>query len=629
MCGIAFIYNDSGNAAECSHRISEALKKMQHRGPDGSGTFQYQNAFLGHVRLSIIDLDLSIQPFISNDERYALIFNGEIYNYKALRNSFEGRWAFRTGGDTEVLLAGLILEGTHFLNKMEGMWAFCYWDNHTETALLCRDRSGKKPLFFRQNQKKLTCASELPALRQLDADSWQVSPESQVNYFKYGYCSPGKTFYQEIQEIKPGHYLYWKKNAVPQQERYWSIETQRFTGSKVEAAEKIRELFKSSVKKRLVSDVEVGTFLSGGIDSSLVTAQASKLTTDPIKAFTIGYDDQVSDERPFAKVIAENLNIDHQTYCLKQWNPNILEKLLNSSIGQPFADSSILPSYEVSKMAAKYVKVALSGDGSDELFCGYTRYKVRAILKWYLHAPNFFRKKFKLLLSRSVSDHFQRKRFYSFIYRILNVIECLEDETPYKGGRVFSNQKILSLLNTYQSIQNGVSKNEEVLQSFDEVASMMKSDFLNYLPQDIHQKVDRASMFCSLEIRAPFLDSELIQHAFSLPESWHYGNTQNKPMLRLAFKNLLPQVIWNRKKQGFVPPVQEWLMGDLGGELRALLYSDRESLLNRGVVDQMLNDHKAGVLNHTYRLWLVYVYLLWNNKHLSSFSTSLNVANKV
>lgn len=617
MCGIALLYDDKRAADAQRMSMRAALDAMRHRGPDDDGIWQGQGISIGHRRLSIIDQSGSRQPMISPDERYILTFNGEIYNYRELRPDLERHWQFRTHGDTEVLLAGLVREGTAFIDKMEGMWAFALWDNLERRLLICRDRMGKKPLYYCADGGGLACASELPALRKLSGRSWAEDMDASADFFRHGYYLPGTTAYQGVKEILPGHLLEWSPHTLSCTERsYWSLQARTFQGRKEDAAAELRLKLIRAVKRRMVADVEVGAFLSGGVDSSLIVSiMCGELGVRP-KTFTIGFEEQSYDEREFAEQIAVRRSTDHHVRVLKTWDRDELTRLILRNVGQPFADSSILPTAMVSQLAASKVKVALSGDGGDELFSGYQRYQARAILRWYICLPKALRssaEKIIRALPEPMAHH--SRSIIKKAHLFQDIINRIEDETPYFATVLYQKAQCSRLVPGL--IGRGKPLPCIPAQSnADDIQRMMLADALIYLPQDILVKVDRASMGCSLETRAPFLDRDVVELAFSLPRTWHRSGLSGKKMLRLAFDDLLPATIWKRRKQGFGVPIHDWFRKELGQELEELL-ARNSGPINADEALSLLRQHRQGVRDHGYRLWSMYIYLLWRSSGLA------------
>lgn len=613
MCGIAFIHNRNVSLHLLHGKLTNALSALTHRGPDEQGISQCESTLLGHRRLSIIDLASSHQPMRDSSGRYFLTYNGEIYNYKELRSQLSDRWLFQTDGDTEVLLAGLVLEGSLFLQKAEGMWAFVLWDNLENKLVAARDRMGKKPLYYFSSGGVFGAASEIPALLQLTSSRPSEDLDSTADFLRYGYYLPGTTAYKGVVEVLPGHTLTWSQTQGTQTTPYWALDIGGFSGTLEDAMEQTYICLTEAVKSRLVADVEVGAFLSGGIDSSLVVAlMVDRLNMSP-KTFTIGFNEKSFDERKFARQIASQYKTEHFEQNLDSWDRERLELLVLEHIGQPFYDVSLLPTDMLCQLAAKHVKVALSGDGGDELFSGYQRYQARMILRWYSRLPVFFRKNTERvirLLPEPMQHH--SRSILKKAYLFLDILDRQKCETPYIAPVLYSEHLFAELAGDIAKgghIPPALSK----VEPSDDIMEMMRADAAVYLPQDILVKVDRASMAHSLEVRAPFLDSRIVQLAFSFPVSWHRGALSGKRMLRKTFKEILPNNIWHRRKQGFGVPIHQWFRSSLGGELEGLLIGS-PSFLNTASVLNMLNEHREGVRDHGYRLWNIYVYLLWKTR---------------
>ncbi len=371
MCGFSFLYRSDFNSTELRSVCSESIQMMSPRGPDSSGVEAQGQAVLGHVRLSIVGLSDSSQPMATQDGRYMLVFNGEIYNYRELRAVLSDKWDFRTSGDTEVLLAGLVLEGKSFLQRLEGMWGFAFWDSELEWLLLSRDRMGKKPIYYFSDNNGLGAASELPALNKLACRKWKEDLNTTADYFRYGYALPGTTFFENVWELPGGCNLVWQPGIKPEIEHFWQPEIMPYSGTYQTAVEDLQFRLKNAVAKRLVADVKVGTFLSGGVDSSVVTAIAAGQTHSELESFTIGFSDSAYDESSYARETAEYLGIKNHCGRVNNLRLESFEELLFQRIGQPFHDSSLVPTSAVCELASSEVKVALSGDGADELFGGY------------------------------------------------------------------------------------------------------------------------------------------------------------------------------------------------------------------------------------------------------------------
>lgn len=588
---------------------------MSRRGPDGSGVDVLGHAGLGHARLSIVGLTDSRQPMIALDGRYALTYNGEIYNYKELRTSLSEKWDFRTTGDTEVLLAGLIVEGESFINRLEGMWAFAFWDRKLEKLLLCRDRMGEKPLYYFHGVESLGAASELPALNKLAGRKWQEDLDTTADYFRYGYPLPGATFFKDVWELPPGCSLTWGPGADPVIERYWSPRVAKYQGNYQTAVEDLQFRLTEAVGRRLLADVKVGTFLSGGVDSSVVAAIGARLTGSQLESFTIGFSDSAYDESAFAKRTANYLGIKNHSALVDNLRFEAFEEVLLERIGQPFHDSSLVPTSAVCELASSQVKVALSGDGADELFGGYQRYRARKILNVYMGLPASSRNAMRAVVEKLPEPESHHSRsILKKLHLFMNVVDRREAEQPYIAPCFFSQEHYSEIFPELVGIGKHFDRPWTSSESLSDIKQMMLSDSFVYLPQDILTKVDRASMHSSLEARAPFLDSSVVELALSLPVEWTHGWTYSKKIIGSAFSDYLPGDVWKRNKQGFAVPISRWFREELGASLERLLSTSISTVINPNGILKLLRAHRAGSADYGYRLWLVYVYLLWKEK---------------
>lgn len=614
MCGINFLCDPSLPLDDVTRRLSDGLARLRHRGPDDQGMWTGAGAALGHRRLSIVDLAGSRQPMTDPDGRFVLSFNGEIYNYRPLRQELAGRWQFQTSGDTEVLLAGLLLDGVAFLSRMEGMWAFVLWDARERRLLAARDRFGKKPLFYRAAGARFLAASELPALRAMDVAEWHEDLDGTADFLRYGYFLPGRTAYREVSEVRPGEVLRWSAEEGTATETWWSvpaheppIEDER------ELRRALREAFFTSLQRRLVADVEVGAFLSGGIDSSLIVSTLVREFGLRPKLFTMGFVDESFDERSFARRLAGELGVPITEGVLDRFDPQELLVLIDRHVGQPFGDVSLLPTAKISELAARSVKVVLSGDGGDELFGGYERYLGRAMSDRYRQLPGWLRAPIRAAIRRVPEPTAHHSRSLMKKARLfIDSVDRLE------GGGAYVAPEILSAAETSSLAPALAHRGHAFRDALDidgepPVRQMMLRDLLVYLPQDILQKVDRASMAHSIEARAPFLDSRLAGLAVAQPLARHRRGLRGKALLRGAFADLLPDWLWRRRKQGFGVPVHAWFRGPLDADLEALL-RDSDGPLDRRAVLEMAREHAGGRRDHGSRLWNVYAYLVWRER---------------
>lgn len=613
MCGLAFLYHDNLNPPDLTARIRHGLTRLRHRGPDEHGIVDGACWCAGHQRLSIVDLAESHQPMTDASQRYWLVYNGEIYNYRQLRSELAALWPFATNGDTEVVLAGLVSHGEAFLARMEGMWALALWDAQERLLLLSRDRMGKKPLYYEEGTQRFSCASELPALACLSDRDWLEDPDSTADYLRYGFYLPGTTAYRDVHEVLPGHTLHWQLGGKSRQKPYWQLRVAAFSRTRHDAVSELRNAIDQAVERRLVADVEVGAFLSGGVDSSLVAALAQRKLPRALRTFTMGFSDASFDERKYAALVAQHIGSLHTVDVFPPETPNALETLIFDHVGQPFADVSLLPTAGISDLASRHVKVVLSGDGGDELFSGYQRYQARQILRWYTRLPHRLREvaaKAIRALPEPMTHHSGSilKKAQMFTH----IAERLPSETPYVCARMFSDPELENLA---PSLADRGHAPPGLLSeaTLDDLPRMMFADALVYLPQDILLKVDRASMAHGLEARAPLLDREVVELAFSLPMIWHRNFRGGKRMLQAAFSDLLPQQIWQRRKQGFGVPVHAWIQGEIGDRLLVLVQNG-DGQINPDYVTQLLNEHRTGKRDHGLRLWSVYIHQLWRHR---------------
>lgn len=617
MCGIALLYGPLG--AELAARMENALGIMSHRGPDGEGLFLDSEIAIGHRRLSIVDLGASKQPMTDPSGRFVLTFNGEIYNYQELRTHLAPQWNFRTNGDTEVLLAGLVLQGKEFLVRAEGMWAFALWDAQERSILAGRDRMGKKPLYYQLLPSGFACASELPSLRALGSTPWHEDEDSTADYLRYGFFLPGYTAYREVREVLPGHYLQWKNSCGTTTQRpYWQLPAQHFAGTQHDAICLLRESFTEAVRRRMVADVEVGSFLSGGVDSSLIVGIATRCLGKRLKTFTIGFNNPAFDEQMYAQRAAQHFGTDHYAETLVEFLSSDLDSLLLKHMGQPFQDPSLLATALVSRVAAHHVKVALSGDGGDELFSGYQRYQARAILRWYTRLPIALRRSaqgFLRAIPESGTHH--SRSLLKKAHLFCDTADRIDEETPYVAPLMFRRADRLRLAPDLADLGHTPPCLPTTVEP-DDIARMMLADALVYLPQDIMTKVDRASMAASLEARSPFLDRAVVELALSIPRTWHRHGFSGKRMLRAAFADILPEWVWRRRKQGFAVPVYQWFKQSLGDKLLQMLNDLPGIPLRSDFVALLLSEHKAGIRDHGYRLWLIHAYLVWRRQVIAS-----------
>lgn len=610
MCGIAFLLAPSLSSEGRRERMRVALQRLEHRGPDETGLFAANDCVAGQTRLAIIDLDGGHQPMRDPSGRWVLVFNGEIYNYRELRARLEGRWDFRDDSDTEVLLAGLVTEGAGFVQRMDGMWAFALHDAASGELLLSRDRFGKKPLYYRCSGALFACASELPALAALTPDVAISEDDAGIaDYFRYGYALPGKTCVAGVSEVLPAHLMRRRADGSILQQRYWAPSVEPWTGSFDEAAERVRELLARGVRRRqLASDVEVGAFLSGGVDSTTVCALAQQSGFGRLRTFTAGFAEPTYDERAPAARAAAELGTLHTAEEIKPEVAATLATELPRRVGQPFGDSSLVPSALVAQVASRHVKVVLTGDGGDEVFGGYARYAGRLLRQRYHRLPALLRSAIERIVlatpepwAHHSGSLLKRAHLFTRLAR--------EDRDSYIGPPAIRKDTLAILV-------PGVGAGNAMPElpwpdDPDEIRHMLLMDCLVYLPQDILQKVDRAGMMFSLEARSPFLDKDLFEFVVRVPWPWHFERFRGKRLLRAAMRGRVPDSIWERRKQGFASPVSHWLRDWLGDDLLAMANAGNTGVVDPSGLRVLLREHRAGGNDHSQPLWLAYSYLRW------------------
>ncbi len=620
MCGIAGIINNSDNGVEeLIHKMTDAIS---YRGPDDSGYLIDENVALGHRRLSIIDLANGHQPLFNADKSIAIVFNGEIYNHDELRSQLEsGGYKFNTRCDTEVIIQLYNKYGKDCVSRLNGMFAFCIYDIRQGKLLLARDRMGQKPLFYYHNGKQLLFCSELRGLKQHPDLPREYNYQSIHDYLSLQYIPCPSTIYRKVFKLPPAHIMEFDINTGHVKlEAYWQVDfspavkTTKLSFSNAQM--QLRELLTRAVKRRLMSDVPYGAFLSGGLDSSIVTGIMMELCDHPVKAFTIGFNEARYDERAYAEIVAESFNYNSKfplEYHVKVIDPqdfSILKKLVRHC-GEPFSDASILPTYFLSEFTRQHVTVALSGDGADELFAGYERYLVMRYSKYSDIMPLILRKFFfglpsKLIPSkdnRSLVGRLQRTlRSAASVAdeRYINIISHFNEilkKTLY--GERFADFNFCPTAEVIASVHNNTSAAHRV-------EKIMETDLNSYLPGDILTKVDIASMACSLEVRSPFLDHEVVEFAVSLPLRYKQRRISRKHILKQAFEDLIPPEVIKRRKKGFGVPLGTWLRGAWREQLREHLLEGKlikDDFFRKPVLEKLIAEHSSGKADHSYPLW--------------------------
>ncbi|HWR45837.1 asparagine synthase (glutamine-hydrolyzing) [Sporomusa sp.] len=599
MCGIA------GSSKITTETLKVAIQKMQHRGPDADGAIGINNQMgaMGHVRLAIIDLDSrSSQPMVCPVSGNVISFNGEIYNYRDIREELAVLgWKFKTTSDTEVLLYAYNEWGTGCLSRLNGMFAFSIYDIEKREIFVARDRLGKKPFYYTLWGGEFSWASELKVLLTLqDTMPRDIDLEALGEFMALSYIPGSLSIYKHVRKLLPGHFgLYDCRTRIYREQRYWSLPLTVYDKmEETEAVRHLEELLRDAVRLRLESDVPVGTYLSGGLDSSLITAIAAQYNRE-IVAFTAKFSHQKFDESTIADSVAKWVGVNHQIIPVEAHDGGLLDRL-GSQFDEPFGDSSLLPTYMVSKAISKYVKVALSGDGGDELFAGYPYYSLILNEQKYKGFPAPIRKAMSIfhhLLPVGVrGKNFLRRLALDDLDKFLLTTSLKEytEISPLKDN-VEQAMRGLSGVNNYRNL---LANNLEKVRELSILQKMTRVDLYSYLPDDILVKVDRASMYCSLEARAPMLDYRIVEFAYALPDHLRLSGITTKHLLKKVARNYLPPDYNYERKQGFNIPEAEWMMKQWRPLFEEAVKADMY-LLDKSKVEKIQEmHHKTGRLGN-------------------------------
>jgi asparagine synthase (glutamine-hydrolysing) len=621
MCGIAGIVNRNGR--DVNERVlARMCEAIRHRGPDEDGQYLKGTVGLTMRRLAIIDLKGGQQPIHNHDLTAWIVFNGEIYNYLELRAKLEKLGhTFYTNCDTEAIIHAYDEYGADCPKHLRGMFAFAIWDERTEELFLARDRVGKKPLLYALVNNQLIFGSEFSALLEHPDISREIAPEA-IHYYLTFMCVPAPlTAYRAIRKLEPGHSLRFTRAGEIKIERYWQPEfSPKAKLSEEEAGHRAVEILREAVRVRLMSEVPLGAFLSGGVDSSAVVALMSEASSSPVKTFSIGFEEQDFSELHHARRVAEHVGADHHEFIVR---PDAMEVLptLVEHYGEPYADSSAIPTYYVSRETRKHVTVALNGDGGDECFAGYERYAAMRLAERYRKLPALMREGvIKQAVNLLPSSELRRSRVRSvkrFLHaaslppverylRWVSVLDRAAKDELYTEE--FRRETIgydpASWLSPWFAHANGAGV----------VDASLLTDTMTYLPNDLLVKVDIASMAVSLEARSPFLDHHVIEFAASLPEKFKLRGLTTKYLLKRVLKKLVPVENLNRPKMGFGVPIGHWFRDRMKSFLGETLLSDKA--LQRGFfkaaeVKRMFDMHTNGTHDYAHQLWTLLMLELW------------------
>jgi asparagine synthase (glutamine-hydrolysing) len=637
MCGFSGVLS-RGDASSLTENLLKAMgHAMIHRGPDDQGIWVNREAGIGlaHTRLAVVDLSpAGHQPMHSAQGRYVLVFNGEIYNHTQLRDQLnKGNWCGHS--DTETLLAGFEAWGIkQTIQNSVGMFAFAVWDNHTQILTLGRDRAGEKPLYYGWQDEVFLFGSELKALKIHPAFKKELNRDALALFLRHNYVPAPHSIYTDIHKLLPGTLLELSlKNPKPSLKSYWSAankavfgEATSFKGDEVEVIDELDRLSKEAIAQQMVADVPLGAFLSGGVDSSAVVSLMQAHSSTPVRTFSIGFHERKYNEAKYAKAVALHLGTQHNEFYMTINDALGVIPKLSTLYDEPFSDSSQIPTFLVSELAKREVTVALSGDGGDELFCGYNRYMVISKLWEKINRVPLSMRKGAAKVMRQVPlgawDKFASwipklnhySQFGNKVHKGAHVLASTSVNEAYKHLISHHDAPYSLLINQGIEPATFMDEHSKELSGLEDIHRMMAMDFVSYLPDDILVKVDRAAMGVSLETRIPFLDHRLIEFAWTIPLSMKLRHGQSKWPLRQLLYRYVPRHLIERPKMGFAIPLQEWLCGPLQPWAQRLLSEQRlqkEGIFNAKEVDTMWKHHLAGRGNFSALLWNILMFQAW------------------
>lgn len=606
------------------------LEAMAHRGPDDEGIYTAAGVCLGHRRLSIIDLSSAgHQPLANEDKTIWVILNGEIYNYKDLRLELDKKGhVFTSHSDTEVIVHLYEEEGEDCVKSLAGMFAFAIWDVKKKLLLLARDRIGKKPLLYSYINENFCFASEFSGLLKSNLIKRELNPEALDYYLTFGYIPAPLTIYKNVFKLLPAHILIFKDGQM-RIEKYWQLDYEnKIDISEKDAQEQVLRLLLDAVRIRLYSDVPLGAFLSGGIDSSVIVGLMSEISRQRIKTFSIGFDESDYNELRFARNIAKHFTTEHHEFIVKPKALEILPMLVEH-YGEPYADPSCIPTYYLSKMCKQYVTVALNGDGGDESFAGYERYQAMVFSERLNRLPRILKNGLSLISRKSIPQSLDGKKFFSKMRRFFDAIALPIDKRYMRWIGVIDDElkkKVYSedLLNLTKNFSTSKFFKQHLYNNSKKsglVDRLINLDTATYLPNDLLVKVDIASMANALEVRSPFLDHRLMEFVASLPSGFKLKGFAQKYILKKVAAKVIPHRNIHRSKQGFGVPVGMWFRHELREFLCDNLFSQeflKYGYFSPGFIKEMVNQHVSNRKNYTFQLWTLLMFKLWHDRFLKN-----------
>jgi asparagine synthase (glutamine-hydrolysing) len=634
MCGIVGQLRPAGQPVD-PELLARMCAGLEHRGPDSRGMHHGGRAGLGIQRLRVIDLNTGDQPIYNEDRSVVVVLNGEIYNYRELRADLESRGhTFATQGDTEVIVHLYEEYGADCVRHLHGMFAFALWDERRQQLVLARDRVGKKPLLYALRDGVLSFASEMQALLQDSDIPREVDHVALDRYLALGYVPAPLTALRGVRKLPPAHTLVMRDGEVTL-ERYWALDyAHKLDESVEEISERVREGLLAATRRRLIADVPLGAFLSGGIDSSAVVAAMAQLSTEPVRTFSIGFDHEAFNELPHARQIAQQFGTVHEEFQVRAEAIEVLPQIVRHH-GEPFADSSAIPCFYLAELTRRHVTVALNGDGGDESFAGYQRYVANAVAGRLDRLPAPLRRGLAAIGGRVPDDG----DVSSLRNRVRRLAGGLALDAPARYSRYVSwfdgAQRGALYSPGFAAAIGGADADDEIAARWaaasgaSVVDRMLEVDSSSYLVDDLIAKVDIATMAHALEARSPFLDHQMMELAASIPADLKVRGGEKKWILREALRPWLPGAVLDRPKQGFSVPLSSWLRTDLQGWARDILLDP--SSLGRGyfepaAVNRLLDRHAAGADGDAKRIYALLMLELWHREFVDAPSLALPVA---
>jgi asparagine synthase (glutamine-hydrolysing) len=625
MCGICGAVSFEPDVLLDRSILRRMNDSIRHRGPDDEGYYQDAQASLAMRRLSIIDLQNGQQPISNETGDVWVVYNGEIYNFKDVRVTLEQRGhVFKTQTDTEIIVHAYEEYGDECVRHFNGMFAIALWDSCKRRLFLARDRVGIKPLYYWADQTKLVFASELKALILHPDVPRQTNFAALDLFLTLEYVPAPHTIYEGVFKLLPGHFLSMEQGKI-KVTQYWDVPYQPVSQSEAECAEALSDLINDAVRIRLVSDVPLGAFLSGGIDSSTIVGYMSRNMTEPVQTFSIGFEDDTYNEVPYANAVARHFNTNHHVQELQPDIATLVEQLVPHH-DEPFADTSIFPTYLVSKLARQKVTVVLSGDGGDELFAGYDTYLAEKMDRYYGRLPVALRQSILPKFAGWLPPQPAKKGLLNKVKRMVEG-GALDASLQHTRWMIFLNSSDKDAL--YQADLHTTIKEQltasyfgayfDKANRFDSLAQQQYVDVKTYLADDILTKVDRMSMAASIEARVPLLDYRIVEFAMNLPPNMKLNGSRTKSILRNAVKGFVPDTVLEKPKQGFSIPMKHWLRTSLKPMMFDLLSKDAlnsQGYFNHQVVSKWMQEHLDGRANHSHRLWSLMVFELWRRSEL-------------